>query len=82
MEKVRRTHFKNGKALLTDEERKRRKLARSREYWKTYKRKPLTQEQKERQKAYMKKWWREKGKEFRRFQGIRYRKKAQGLASS
>lgn len=82
MEKIRKTHFKNGRALLTEEENKRRKLARSREYWKTYKRKPLTQEQKEKQKAYSKKWWIEKGRELRRLKDIRKRKEAQGLAST
>ncbi|MBP23867.1 hypothetical protein [Methylophaga sp.] len=82
MEKIRKTHFKNGRALLTEEENKRRKLARSRKYWKTYKRKPLTQEQKERQKAYSKKWWIEKGRELRRLKDIRKRKEAQGLAST
>lgn len=82
MEKIRKTHFKNGRALLTEEECKRRKLARNREYWKTYKRKPLTQEQNEKQKAYMKKWWLEKGREWRRLRNIKKRKEAQGLAST
>ncbi len=64
MEKTsKRTHFKNGKPLKTEEEIRAKKKEYGKKYWKTYKRKPYTPEQKERQKAYMKKWWEKHGKD-------------------
>jgi len=63
---MRRTHFLNGKPLKTEEEILERKKAYGKKYWETYKRKPYTPEQKERQRLYMKKWWKEKGNDLRR----------------
>lgn len=70
-ETPKKTHFKNGRPLKTEEEIKEKKKAYAKEYWKTYKRKPYTPEQKKRQKAYMKKWWDKHGREWKKLKRAR-----------